>query len=177
MTAPVLMRGEPPPKAGHEGGETEKAEAIPMTAPVLMTGPGGAEGPGAHEARQRQTMAFVLPKSKYKKLSEVPTPTDPLVTIREVPERLLAARRFSGSISPEWTRENLKLLEKDWDKDEGRKEAGYSFVGGDATPSNWFLAGYNAPFIPSWFKTNDILVEVTVHDPWRFTQGGGGKAT
>ncbi len=53
----------------------------------------------------------------------------------------------------------------------------YSFVGGDATPSNWFLAGYNAPFIPGWFKTNDILVEVTVHDPWRFTPGGKATAT
>jgi hypothetical protein len=58
MTAPVLV--------------TPKAEPIAMTAPVLVT-PGQSTG---------DTMAFVLPASKYKTIDEAPAPTDPRVRLR-----------------------------------------------------------------------------------------------
>ena len=33
-------------------------------------------------------MAFILPGSKYTTLEQAPTPTDPRVTLRELPERV-----------------------------------------------------------------------------------------
>ena len=34
------------------------------------------------------TMAFILPGSKYTTVEQAPTPTDPRVTLRELPERV-----------------------------------------------------------------------------------------
>ena len=45
------------------------------------------------------TMQFVL-SPKYKKLSEVPIPTDPHVKIRKIPKRVVAVTSYYGWISP-----------------------------------------------------------------------------
>lgn len=71
MTAPVLV----------------SPERISMTAPVLVS-PDGSKTRG-------DTMAFVLPGSKYKLVSDAPKPSNPNVTLRQLPERLQAVHTFS----------------------------------------------------------------------------------
>ena len=43
---------------------------------------------GAGHRSGSSTMAFILPGSKYTTLEQAPTPTDPRVTLRELPERV-----------------------------------------------------------------------------------------
>jgi len=45
------------------------------------------------------TMQFVL-SPKYKKLSDVPIPTDPHVKIRKIPKRVVAVTYYYGWVSP-----------------------------------------------------------------------------
>ena len=43
---------------------------------------------GAGHRSGSSTMAFILPGSKYTTVEQAPTPTDPRVTLRELPERV-----------------------------------------------------------------------------------------
>jgi hypothetical protein len=75
MTAPVVQQASSPRK-------------IAMTAPVVQTD-GGRGG---------FVVAFVLPASMT--LETAPTPTNPDVRVREVPERVAAAVAYSGRWTP-----------------------------------------------------------------------------
>jgi len=129
MTAPVLV--------------TPKAEPIAMTAPVLVT-----------PSQTADTMAFVLPASKYRTLAEVPTPTDPRVHLRELPERLQAARVFSWSFGAERAKQQLEVLLGDLKRD------GWTARRGADGQVEWQAAGYNPPFALPFVKRNEILVAV-----------------
>lgn len=129
MTAPVLVTAPEP---------------IAMTAPVLVT----ANEPSEH------TMAFVLPASKYKSVAEAPKPTDPRVSLRELPERLQAVRTFSGNLQRKASLSNLEALLADLDKD------GWIVQRGPGGEPLWQAAGYNPPFTLPFMKRNEVLVNV-----------------
>jgi hypothetical protein len=122
MTAPVLQGAA-------------KGESMAMTAPVLQTLDADA-----------YRVSFVLPLRFD--LASAPRPTDARVELREVPERLMAARRYSGFWSQERYREQEQALLS------ALAGAGYEAV---ASPE-W--ARYNAPFIPWFLRRNEVLVEV-----------------
>jgi hypothetical protein len=124
MTAPVTMAPTP---------EQIAPEKIAMTAPVMM-------GAG--------TMAFVLP-SKYKSVSDLPKPNNPLVKLREVPERTVAALRFGFSAGSD--RAAAKIAELNALLARDRLQS----VG----PSQ--LAGYDPPFAMPLTKRYEILIDVT----------------
>mmetsp|Transcript_26982 Transcript_26982/g.76030 ORF Transcript_26982/g.76030 Transcript_26982/m.76030 type:complete len:144 (+) Transcript_26982:758-1189(+) len=71
---------------GHPG--LQRPVQVAMTAPVVMSGDekGGGEGP--------TIMQFLLPSSFT--METAPKPTDPLVRLREIPERTVAVHTFSG---------------------------------------------------------------------------------
>ena len=123
MTAPVLMDGE------------TRSQDIAMTAPVLM-----------EETTAQSRMAFVMP-SKFTK-ETLPRPKDERVSIREVPERIVAAISFSWYAPPSRkdrkARELLAMLERD----------GVEPV---APPE---YAGYNPPFSVPFLKRHEMLVEI-----------------
>jgi hypothetical protein len=127
MTAPVLTsQSEPSP------------EAIAMTAPVVTS--------TASTGKATRSMAFLLP-SKYT-IDTAPTPTDPLVTLRQVPARTVVAHRFSGNIRHNEAGELLDNLRP------SLETAGMKVV-------SWELARYNPPWTFPWLRTNDLLVTVT----------------
>jgi len=130
MTAPVLV--------------TPKAEPIAMTAPVLVT-PGQSTG---------DTMAFVLPASKYKTIDEAPAPTDPRVRLRQLPERLQASRVFSWSFGSTAAQRQLETLLADLKRD------GWVPRLGANGQVDWQAAGYNPPFALPFMKRNEVLVTV-----------------
>ena len=154
MTAPVAMQRD-----GGDGGNhdktTKKGEKIAMTAPVAMHRDGAA-GDGVDAASSggsTKKMQFFLP-SKYDSLDKIPTPTNPDVTIAEVPPAMGAVHRYSGTFSETKSRKKAKALVEalnadgaDVDVDKAMKE--YQF---------W---GYNPPFTIPIFRRNEVWIELS----------------
>lgn len=120
MTAPVLQ--EP------------RGEKLAMTAPVLQE-PAGAG---------TWVVSFVLPGAGH--LDDYPEPTDPTVTLRELPAHDAAAIRYSGR----WTTGNVEkhtaaLLR-------AIDDAGWTTAGSP----RW--ARYDPPWKPAFARRNEVIV-------------------
>ncbi|ANG86221.1 SOUL family heme-binding protein [Microbacterium aurantiacum] len=121
---------------GYIKGDNVSRQSIAMTAPVVQTG-GDDEG---------FVVAFVLPAEI--KEADAPVPTDSRVTIRTVPERLVAATTFSGR----WTEESYASHRDDLFAHV--REAGLEPIG---EPQ---FARFDAPFIPWFLRRNEVLIDV-----------------
>ncbi|KAL1526837.1 hypothetical protein AB1Y20_015529 [Prymnesium parvum] len=130
MTAPVLVT----------------PERIAMTAPVLVSQDGGSRG---------DTMAFVLPASKYQSVADAPTPTNPNITLRQLPERTQAVQTFTWSFRADRAQQHLAMLLSDLEKD-GK----YKPKRNEQGEVDWQAAGYNPPFAIPFMKRNEVLVSV-----------------
>jgi hypothetical protein len=91
-------------------------------------------------------MAFVMPSELN--LETTPAPLDSRVRIEEVPSRLVAVLRFSGSWSETHFEEKTKEL---------LQELADAKV---KTKGNVFSMLYNPPFTPSFFRRNEVAIEV-----------------
>ncbi len=121
MTAPVVMQNT--------------SEKIAMTAPVVV-----------NMAGDSRVVSFGMPRGYT--LETLPTPNDPRVKLREVPEQKMAVLRFSWSRSePRIQAMKDKLLS-------ALSRDGIEIIG---FPS---YAGYNAPWTPPWMTRNEVMVEV-----------------
>lgn len=136
--------------AGYIFGGNTKKESIAMTAPVIeqkanesiaMTAPVMASIEG-----DSHVIAFGMPKSYT--LETLPTPTDPRVKIVTIPEKKMAAIKFS------WFRTSDRVLSK--------KQELLSALQRDnmKTVDEPQYAGYNAPFTPPWMARNEVLIEI-----------------
>ena len=122
MTAPVTQESGP-------------GEKIAMTAPVTQV-----ENDGVWE------VSFVMP-AEYT-LETLPRPNDPRIELRELPARLVAALRYSGSWSERRFRKHVDQLN-------GLLPAKQLVADGEVV-----LARYNAPFVPWPFRRNEVLLPV-----------------
>lgn len=121
MTAPVSQ--EP------------RSEQIKMTAPV-----------GQERLGDKWAVSFMMPASYT--LETLPAPTDPLVTLRQVPARRMAAVRYSGV----WSKK--RYLQYKGELESWIRESGLAVVGDPV----W--ARYNPPFTPWFLRRNEILIPV-----------------
>lgn len=120
MTAPVLTT---PTK-------------LAMTAPVLTS-----DGPGGWQT------SFILPAGTT--LATAPQPTDPGVTLAEIPARRVAVVKFSGVLSgPAQVEPQARLAA--WATAQGLSHAG-----------DWRAAGYNPPWTIPALRRNEIMVTLT----------------
>jgi hypothetical protein len=107
------------------------SEQIAMTAPVLS---------------EKSSIAFIMPEGFT--LETTPEPLDDRVKIVEVPERVVAAIRFSGrwsnSIFQKKTEDLLAEIEN----------AGLKVTG------QVFSMRYNGPFTPWFLRRNEVAAEV-----------------
>ncbi len=131
-------------------GDNESRGKIAMTAPVSQS-PGGEKiamtAPVGQQRRQDQwAVSFMMPASFT--METLPQPKDPLVSLRQVPARRLAAVRYSGTWSEERYQRHKRLLE-DWIQAQGLVAAG---------DAEW--ARYNAPITPWFMRRNEILIPV-----------------
>ena len=123
------------------GNNTTKTN-LEMTAPVIsknieMTAPVLSE---------KESIAFVMPEEYT--LENTPEPNDERIKIKQIPERYVAALKFSGR----WTSSNftakskhlLKELEKSNIKIKG----------------NIFTMRYSGPLIPWFLRRNEVATEV-----------------
>lgn len=123
MTAPVVQ-------------QDVRSEKIAMTAPVVQT----ENGSGDH------VVAFVLPASMTAETA--PVPTDPDVRVREVPERLAAAVRYSGRWTEGAYRRRLAQLESE-------------VVAAGFRPSGTArFARFDPPFKPWFLRRNEVVQDV-----------------
>lgn len=117
--------------------QQERGEKIAMTSPV-----------GQRATSDGWLVSFMMPSSFT--LESTPEPTDPAVTIREIPAQRMATIRYSGRWSEKNYRKYLAELES-WIADQGLSVLG--------TPV-W--ARYNPPFtLPIW-RRNEILIPIEV---------------
>jgi len=122
MTAPVVQEAV--------------SQKVAMTAPVVQ-----AEGSDGG-----YVVAFVLPASMT--LETAPVPADAHVHVREVPERLAAAARYSGRWSQSsYERHLAELLD-------AVAAAGLTAVGGPR------LARFDPPFKPWFLRRNEVVQDV-----------------
>lgn len=132
------------------GGNTQK-ESIAMTSPVIeksstsesiaMTTPVIATLEGASH-----TIAFGMPRSYT--LETLPVPNDTRIQIITIPEKKMAALRFSGMRTDARVQSKKKTLLEALKKD--------SVV----TIGQVQYARYNAPWTPPWMTRHEVLVEV-----------------
>lgn len=125
---------DPTPESDHDS--EPQGQKIDMTAPVFQQ----------ESEENTHLVSFVLPPSYS--LSEAPIPKNEKVTIREVPEKTMAAIRYSGK----WSQANYeKHLEQ---LTHALEEAGYEVIGDP------MYARYNSPYSPRFMRRNEILLEV-----------------
>ena len=117
----------------------EVSEKIKMTVPVVSSGTDDSESYVYH---------FVMP-SKYT-LETLPEPEDELVVLREIPERFVAVRRYSGRWKESNYRDNETFLL------DALQDAGMKVIG---EPQ---FARYNSPFTPWFMRRNEVLIEVAL---------------
>jgi hypothetical protein len=132
-------------------GANRGASKIAMTAPVVQQSAGGANIAMTAPVRQEADaggyrVAFIVPAQFTR--ATVPEPTDPLVTIREVPAQTLAVLRYSGRWTEKLYREQETRLRGILVKQ------GLTAVGAPV------YARYNAPFVPWPLRRNEVMVPV-----------------
>ncbi|MDH3440392.1 MAG: heme-binding protein [Gammaproteobacteria bacterium] len=125
MTAPVESRSAP------------ASEKMAMTAPVSSTAAADSD---------QKTFAFVMER-KYT-LETLPVPNDDRIRIREVPERTMAVRRYSGRWTESKYLQNKEVLRS------ALEASGIQTIG---RPT---LARYNSPFSLPTFRRNEVMIEV-----------------
>ncbi len=116
-------------------GGNEANQKISMTAPVFMSG-------GDTNAK----MAFVMPAKM--KTGEVPKPSDPSVTVGELPEGRFAVLRYSGGRNAKKEAEALERL-RAWMKQEGLKELSLPVYG-----------YFDPPWTPAFLRRNEVMARI-----------------
>ncbi len=137
--------------AGYIFGGNTKKESIAMTAPVIekrsisesiaMTAPVMATVDG-----ESHVIAFGMPRSYT--IETLPIPTDSRVKIVVIPEKKMAAIKFS------WTRSESRIQSKKQELIDLLNKDNISIIG---EPQ---YAGYNAPWTPPWMIRNEVLIEI-----------------
>jgi hypothetical protein len=113
----------------------EPGQTIAMTAPVSQ-----------EAATNGWAVSFMMPAAFT--LETLPSPNDPGVRLRAIPARFMAAVRYSGRWTESAYREQRKSLDA-WLLKKGVAAAGDPV---------W--ARYNPPFMPSFFRRNEVLLPI-----------------
>jgi hypothetical protein len=124
-------------------GSNKPREKIPMTAPVITSQKIPMTAPVVSDAA---SMSFVMPAGT--KRDETPDPLDSQVRIVTVPERDIAAIRFSGYAPLEDVNAATLRLQEGL-KDEGIVTAGQPF-----------LMRYDSPWTPGFLRRNEVAIEI-----------------
>jgi hypothetical protein len=143
--------------AGYIFGDNRSAEKMKMTAPVETSPAGGSEKmamtapvTATDTAEGMTTFAFIMER-KYT-ADTLPVPNDERIRIREMPERTMAVRRYSGRWTQSRYRDNLDALNA------ALADARLTPIGKPV------LARYNSPFSLPLFRRNEVMIEVVPPD-------------
>jgi hypothetical protein len=116
-------------------GENEPGQKVSMTSPVQQ-----------FPSENGWRVTFVVPRSFYAK--GAPAPTNPRVSIREIPAGTVAALQYRGFwSSSSYEAHKKQLLAK-------------LAAQGVSTDGEVFSALYNPPYTPPFLRRNEVLVRV-----------------
>jgi hypothetical protein len=128
MTAPVVMSGE----------------KISMTSPVVQSGSAGGD--------KFSAMAFILP-SKYQSVSQAPKPTSQRVSVKAVPERIILCTTFNGLVKDMGGSKLQQTI-----KSAMLEPVLAPLVKENPEQNSWELARYHPPFTLPMFQKNEIWI-------------------
>jgi hypothetical protein len=133
--------------------EAVKSEKIPMASPVTQESSQDSEkismnAPVSEETygEKMHRISFTMP-SKYT-LETLPEPDDPRIKFKEVKNQKTAVLRFSGRVKKKLAYKKMEEMRKWLDKKNLNPR------------SNFIVAQYNNPAVPSFLRRNEILVEI-----------------
>jgi hypothetical protein len=126
MTAPVVTNKVP--------------EKIAMTTPVVTS----------NDQTEASFMQFILP-FEYKQLNDVPKPTDERVSIRQIPSKVVAVNRFSGSANKDYFLQQYHSLKKLVEKED---------LVDNIDELDWTVAQYHPPFTLPFMRRNEIWMHL-----------------
>ena len=133
-------------------GANRSRTSIAMTAPVSQESTGEKIAMTAPVGQQyssgKWAVSFMMPAGLT--LATLPVPDDSSITLRQVPSRLMAAVRYSGTWSEKNYRDYRGQLET-WIRENGFE------INGEAV---W--ARYNPPFSLWFLRRNEILIPVAL---------------
>jgi SOUL heme-binding protein len=151
MTAPVAIEGRKP-------------TALAMTAPVVIEQARKEAGRSSkNETMEPMKMQFFLP-AEYDSLSKIPRPTNPNVSIHEVPPAVGAVHRYSGTLNMAVARDKARALALQLQHDGLDNDNGESVslsLKTEHVIESFQYWGYNPPFTIPMFRRNEIWVPLT----------------
>ncbi len=124
------------------GGRNRTRRSLAMTAPVVQ-----------EEKGDRHVVGFVMPAGET--LQTLPEPEDPAVSLREVPEEVAAAMRYSGR----WTESAYR--EREARLHDAVTRAGLTVTGSP----RW--ARFDPPWTPWFLRHNEVVLPVAARDQLR----------
>lgn len=140
--------------------ENEGKEAISMTAPVVMSKDAGTKmamtAPVITENSDTQgekVMKFILP-AEYDSMEKIPKPTNPDVTIEQIPPQVGVVHRYSGT----WTDASNRKVAAEFASQ--LTADGLERMSTDFVLDQYQFWGYNPPFTLPMFRRNEIWVEL-----------------
>ena len=139
------------PLIGYISGNNQPNSKIAMTAPVVqepvskiaMTSPVLQQSTG-----QESIISFVMPAGM--RLDNLPIPTNSKVSLREVPEQLVAVSRFSGR----WT--HATYMKHVTELETSISEAGFKLNGSPR------FARFDPPWTPWFMRRNEIQIPIAI---------------
>lgn len=129
--------------AGYLFGDNKEERSMKMTMPVEIDY--SDSEPGA------QTMSFVMPAEDAAQRG-LPTPNDPSVQIKELPQRLVAVHRFPGVATMEEVKRQVEKLRAALELD-----GSYAPV----SAGEYSVLQYNPPYTLPWRRRNEVAMVVT----------------
>ena len=117
----------------------QKSEKISMTAPVNM-----------QELSGIYRITFLMP-SKYT-METIPKPLDKRISIKKEKSKIIAAYRYSGG----WSKKKYEKMK--------RKLLAIIHERGLEIKGDPCFARYNPPFMPWFFRRNEILIEIVYNN-------------
>jgi len=138
------------PLVSYIGGRNESSTGLAMTAPVIQRrddpAPHDVETTTADVGHGRYVVSFVLPDDVT--AQTVPTPDDPAVHVRAVPEEYAAVARFSGRWTSSSYRSRVDALVR------AVAEAGLVSTG----PARF--ARFDPPWTPWFMRRNEVVLPI-----------------
>jgi hypothetical protein len=139
------------PLIGYISGNNKPNSKIAMTAPVVqepvskiaMTSPVLQQS-----SDQENVISFVMPAGMT--LDTLPIPSNSNVSLREVPEQLMAVSRFSGR----WTQ--AAYIKYAFELESNLKEAGFTPNGSPR------FARFDPPWTPWFMRRNEIQIPIAM---------------
>jgi hypothetical protein len=140
--------------AGYIGGRNRARRSLAMTAPVVQAAAGrtiAMTSPVVQEEQgDRHVVGFVMPAGET--TATLPEPEDATVSLREVPEELAAAMRYSGRWTESAYRARVAHLQ------DAVARAGLTVAG----RPRW--ARFDPPWTPWFLRHNEVVLPVAAAD-------------